>query len=540
MRGNRGIAVAMAVAMFCVWGEAGAATQSGNTKPKAKVVQVKKSAAKPQARKSNGSGYNPRYAALILDPQTGEILYSKEHTAKRHPASLTKMMTLYLTFEALKNGRMRLDTPLRVSKYAASRPQTNLSLKAGQTIPVEVAIKALVVRSANDVSVVVAETLAKSEAGFAAKMTLKARELGMASTVFRNANGLPDPAQITTAADMAKLGIALRRDFPQYYRYFETRSFSWAGVTYRTHNNVMTRYAGVDGIKTGFIRASGFNLVTSVRRNNRNLVGVVMGGSSARWRDDHMIALLNSAYTKLAKRGDQQPKAYAAASLPKPVTTTTPVAEPVVQTAAATPAAPAPLPATERARLVIQPVNEITEARVAAAIAAPAPVPAPQPEITVAGINPQTQPVTVRAEARPMPSAPPQVPTPLADAAPEKPLLKREAVNFDRNTLQFQLANIQTGASAPSHGGISGAWGIQVGAFANAAQARQAAVDAMRRAPSELKSSTIAVKSGSAGSSVHRARIANLSESQAKTACQRLIASKSPCFVYRADTENGL
>lgn len=261
---------------------------------------------------------DPRYAALIMDPKTGEVFHEKNAAAKRYPASLTKMMTLYLLFEALESEKLSLNTRLPVSDYAATMPQTNLSLSAGEEIPVETAIKSLIVRSANDVSVVVAEALGGDVENFATMMTIKARQLGMSGTRFANPNGLPDSEQYTTARDMAKLGIALKRDFPKYYSYFSVREFSWAGTSYYTHNRVMLRYAGVDGIKTGYIGTSGFNLVTHCNRGGRPLIGVVMGGSSGRWRDDRMIVLLNQGYQILASRGAARGKLYPA-NLPRSI-----------------------------------------------------------------------------------------------------------------------------------------------------------------------------------------------------------------------------
>ncbi len=235
----------------------------------------------PVASASTGVN-DPRYADLVMDPVTGEVLHQDSPDARRHPASLTKMMTLYLLFDALQKGRITMDDRMPVSALAASQPQTNIALDQGDSVPVETAIKAIVVRSANDVAVVVAEALGGTEDHFADMMNAKAKALGMTKTHFENANGLPNDNQYTTARDMAKLGIALKRDFPQYYPYFSTREFSWQGVSYYTHNRVMLRYAGVDGIKTGYIGNSGFNLVTSVTRGGRPLVGVVMGGHHRR------------------------------------------------------------------------------------------------------------------------------------------------------------------------------------------------------------------------------------------------------------------
>lgn len=222
--------------------------------------------------------------------------------APRYPASLTKMMTLYLTFEALSKNKLSLNDTLPVSAHAASQPQTNLALQPGDRIAVKDAILSIVVRSANDSAVTLGEGLANgSEEDFAIKMTQKARALGMKHTVFHNASGLPDPQQHTTARDMAMLGLALRKHFPQYFPLFKTESFNFRGVTYVTHNHVMMRYSGVDGIKTGYIRASGYNLVTSATHDNHHVIGVVLGGSTFRERDDKMIALLDKSFTQLAQ-----------------------------------------------------------------------------------------------------------------------------------------------------------------------------------------------------------------------------------------------
>ena len=201
-----------------------------------------------------------KYAALVMDVESGEVLFSRNADTRRHPASLTKIMTLYLLFEALENGKVTMNTPLKVSKRAAGQPASKLGLRRGKTIRVEVAIKALVVKSANDVATVVAEALGGTEAGFARMMTEKAKALGMKRTQFRNASGLPNRRQLSTARDMARLGIAVQRDFPKYYAYFRTNRFKWGGRTYRSHNRLLGNYKGTDGVKTGYIRAAGSNL----------------------------------------------------------------------------------------------------------------------------------------------------------------------------------------------------------------------------------------------------------------------------------------
>lgn len=233
-----------------------------------------------------------KYAAIVVETNSGKILYQSASTAPRYPASLTKMMTLYLLFEALDSGRLTASTRIPVSAYAASRPPAKLGFKPGQSIDVQTAILALCVKSANDVATAVAEYLGGSEEQFATMMTAKAHKLGMRATTFRNASGLPDPEQITTARDMAALAAALRQRFPHHYHYFANRSFSYNSKTIRGHNDLLGRVNGVDGLKTGYIRASGFNLATSVSRGGRRVVAIVMGGASAKARDAHMEDLI--------------------------------------------------------------------------------------------------------------------------------------------------------------------------------------------------------------------------------------------------------
>ncbi len=268
----------------------------------------KKAVASKSSKKRYSSRHAPQprpYSALVVDADTGRVLYEKNASGTRYPASLTKMMTLYLTFDALRRGKLSLDEDMPVSKKAASQPQTNIALEKGDRLDVRTAIESLVVRSANDAAMVLAEAIGGTEWNFALMMTQKARQLGMNNTVFQNPSGLPDNSQHTTAFDMARLAIALRRDFPEYYHFFSLQSFSHNGITYPSHNRVMERYDGVDGVKTGYIRASGFNLVTSVKKNGHNLVAVIIGGKSSKSRDNEMIDLLDRTFAKLdtAHRG---------------------------------------------------------------------------------------------------------------------------------------------------------------------------------------------------------------------------------------------
>lgn len=245
---------------------------------------------------------NEKYAGIVVDARTGKVLYEDRADARRYPASLTKMMTLYLTFEALEAGRINENTRVPVSRNAAAEVPSKLGLRVGSTITVEQVILALVTKSANDAATAIGEFLGGSEDKFAELMTQKARQLGMTRTVFQNAHGLPNPQQYTTARDMARLGIALREHFPDRYHYFSTRSFTYGGATYGNHNRLLGNVPGVDGIKTGFINASGFNLVASVRNDGRLVVATVMGGRSGASRNAHMRELL-ARYVPKASRG---------------------------------------------------------------------------------------------------------------------------------------------------------------------------------------------------------------------------------------------
>jgi D-alanyl-D-alanine carboxypeptidase len=257
-----------------------------------------------------------RYAAIVIDAETGEVLNSADADTRNYPASLTKMMTLYMLFEALEQGRLTLDSKLTASQRAAGMSPSKLGLKPGDTIRVREAILALVTKSANDVAVTVAESLADSEWQFAIKMTERARALGMSRTTFKNASGLPNKGQLSTARDMATLSAALLRDFPQHYHYFSASSFSWQGRTYSNHNNLLGQYRGTDGIKTGYIRASGFNLAASVERNGRRLIAVVFGGRTAKSRDQQMVRLLDRGFSTVTAHSTPVPDT---APAPKPL-----------------------------------------------------------------------------------------------------------------------------------------------------------------------------------------------------------------------------
>ena len=246
------------------------------------------------------------YASIVMDAQSGRILHQRGSRTKVYPASLTKMMTLYMVFDALRRKKLGRHQRIRVSRHAARQEPSNIKLKAGDRISVEQAILSLVCRSANDSAVVLAEAIGGSEGRFARLMTQKARQLGLRHTTFHNASGLFHPKQTTTAHDMARLAVHLIKHFPHEYHYFKRRRFSYKGQLYKTHNRLVGRIHGVDGLKTGYIRRSGFNLVTSAKRNGRRLVGVVIGGKTAKWRDRHMTSLIEMGFVKCAKMLQQK------------------------------------------------------------------------------------------------------------------------------------------------------------------------------------------------------------------------------------------
>ncbi|MDH7801629.1 D-alanyl-D-alanine carboxypeptidase (penicillin-binding protein 5/6) [Rhizobium sp. AN70] len=250
---------------------------------------------------------NAGYAHFIMDANTGKVLAAQNADVLNHPASLTKMMTLYMTFEALHAGRLRWDQKITMSKNGAATIPSKLYVRQGQTFTVREAVYGMIVKSANDMAEGMGDHLGGSEARFAEMMTRKARQLGMTKTVFRNASGLPSKSQVTTARDMARLGLALQRDFPKEYGLFAMESFSFRGKRIRGHNNLMYRYNGMDGIKTGYTNASGFNLVSAINDNGRRVVGVVLGGKTARSRDAQMAALLDKAMPQASRgRGNTQ------------------------------------------------------------------------------------------------------------------------------------------------------------------------------------------------------------------------------------------
>jgi D-alanyl-D-alanine carboxypeptidase len=302
----------------------------------ASAVAVPPASARHRAFSAGGS--SPAFEAIVLDAATGQVLRSSNPDVATYPASLTKMMTLYLTFEALNQGRLTLSQMLPVSEAASSRAPTKLGLLPGETVSVHDLILGLVTRSANDAATVLAEAMGGSEPAFVDRMNQKARQLGMTRTIYRNPSGLPDPDQHTTARDMARIALALYHDFPREYRYFSTREFVFRGDVVKTHNHLLEWYEGADGIKTGYVHASGFNLAASAVRNGHRLIGIIMGGSSARSRDEIMANLLDQGFADVGSAVGRASSLIAAAA-PQPAVAPTPV--PAARAAIASPPAAA-------------------------------------------------------------------------------------------------------------------------------------------------------------------------------------------------------
>jgi len=426
---------------------------------------------------------NSKYAAYVIHAESDDVLFDRYSTARRYPASLTKMMTLYMLFEAVEAGELTMESKLKVSARAAGQPPSKLGVKAGTTISVDTAIQALVIKSANDVAVVVAEKLGGSEWQFAKKMTNRARKLGMRSTTFRNASGLPNSRQVTTARDMAELGRRVMQDFPQYYHYFAAKSFTYGGRTYSTHNSLVKNYTGADGIKTGYTRRSGFNLVTAAEKDGVRLIGVVLGGRKSWSRDRHMRDILDNAFAEVAK----SPTRIAALHRHKPAPRLKPT--------------------------------------LAAAIAANTAAP------TIIGNEPlRNEIITAAAGFADIP----------ADAGDVLGALIASADVDDFN--EFERARI---ASVPDADGFIGegdfekanafSFGVQIGAYSSKEMAQSELEAAAVKSGFTERDRAILPTARADGSMLYRARFRKLTEIEATLACTELKASDVSCFVVSED-----
>jgi D-alanyl-D-alanine carboxypeptidase len=472
-------------------------------------------------------------AAVIVDGLSGRVLYERNANEIRYPASLTKMMTLYLLFEAFENGTLTYESELPTSSFAASQSPTKMNLRPGETISAKTAMEAIVVRSANDVAVVVAEALGGTEAGFARLMTQKAGELGMLNTHFANASGLPDAQQISTAADMALLGRRLAYDFPQYYPFLSITEFQFKGRTYGGHNNLLGAFEGTDGIKTGYTRASGFNLVTSVVRGNKHVVGVVMGGTTAVSRDNEMKRLISIAFDEI----DKNPLLVAYANVPWrngdgpktfPSWTTTPP-PPVVLAAfgESRPSSRAPAPravvlaVAPPGNAVIpqqKPLLQLASATTTETFTGDdliASLSGAEPELRGGSVGLDgTSSVAAERIATMLPTPKPVIPTvSVASFVPRTPLLP-------------------TPAPRRQSAGADTRWAIQIGVFANEdAAAAQLAVAAERSMDVLGQAQRLVIPfTGEGGRTLYRARFGLFAEGEARAVCQRMMARGETCF----------
>jgi D-alanyl-D-alanine carboxypeptidase len=536
--------------------------------------------------------YNPAFASIIVDGNSGAVLSANNPDGSRHPASLTKIMTLYLLFERLESGKMKLDSEMDVSEHASEQAPTKLGLRPGQTLRVEDAIKGLVTRSANDAAVVIAEAIAGDEGDFAKLMTKKARSLGMTRTVYKNASGLPDDDQVTTARDQSTLGRAIQDRFPRYYRYFSTSVFNYHGRSIRNHNHLLGSVEGVDGIKTGYTRASGFNLVASIRRGNRHLVGVVLGGRSGGSRDAIMRNLLaenlpkgstNRTVAAIAERSTSDSNAEVADDEAASRPTQMVQVQGAVQVASATPEAVTP---------VARPAAGMTRSLAAPAAPQPRPEPGPlnsgviqsQQIAAIPGSSEPMKPVRVKtvqvkaapiklasaAGAQPAPAVTSSVASARGDVAETSNSVIAKAEQPARAELPVQPANHGTGqgllgvlpasaakpapaqamASAdPSprtqptatqqNGAIKpvaahSGWIIQVGALESESEARQRLDAARDQAHGMLgKADPFTEPVAKGDRKLFRARFAGLDRDQAEAVCKTLKRSDISCIAIR-------
>ncbi len=542
-------------------------------------------AATRRKAKTSKPAENKLYSAIVVDTQTGAVLTEKSADSIRHPASLTKIMTLYMTFEAIDRGTLSLSDRIAVSDHASSMSPSKLGLRPGQSIRVEDAIKAVVTKSANDIAVALAERLGGSERMFAASMTRKARALGMSRTTFRNASGLPDPQQVTTARDMAKLAMAMLRDFPHRYHYFGIRNFEYNGSVMTNHNRLLGQYPGLDGIKTGYINASGFNLVASAKQNGRRLVGVVFGGQSWRSRNDRMVKLLDDGFSMVANRNmpriqeaslesdtdtadardamdvppvpyrrpdiaaddnttdEAEDAAYAPATsqqitsmIDAAQTQQTQTARPVATPAPYTPPAATDPFSQQPLTGTVAPQTQTAYTQDDAAAVQQMVAPASQPPATNTS-RPANN--TVAARHAPVPTSKHvSKPEPTTTTAAGKPS-KTDADDAYRPTgntrtvMQLRIPRSQLPVGvAPSQiasaGNSSRGWSIQVGAFPSRAMTDQALRTAQSRLPSHLRQGQpVIIPQSSGGGIIFRARLQGYNELQANAAC----ASLGSCIV---------
>ncbi len=493
--------------------------------------------------RAHAESYAPPSSSIVVDGNTGNVLHAANADALRHPASLTKIMTLYLLFERLDAGRIKLDTPLKVSEHASEQAPTKLGLKPGQTIAVEDAIKAVVTKSANDAAVAIAENLGGDEEEFAKLMTEKAHLLGMNRTTYVNASGLPDDDQITTAQDQAVLGRAIQERFPHYYKYFSTAQFVYHGAAMRNHNHLLGAVDGVDGIKTGYTRASGFNLVTSVHRDGRYVVAVVLGGRSAFERDAHMRELI-AAHIKEASLRHTAPAVADKEEQrgePKPVTfAKAPLASRLDPTATASLNAKANGSTAVGSSDPIQPllVKTISYRTAPVQTASLAPMPA-----LVPAAAPSSQPAAAPAVRPPPTAQSSEAPTTIVVASAEPAAVatstkiepfKSEPSKSDPAKAGLTKTDLATAEPTTPQIHARGAWLIQIGAFEGENEAKQHLSAAQLKVPVMLAAAdpfTERVQKGD--KALYRARFAGFDKEMAEAACKQLKRNDITCITVK-------
>ena len=539
----------------------------------------------------------PRQAALVLDANTGAVLHNREADSPRHPASLTKMMTLYLVFEQLERGRLTMSSRINVSASAAASAPSKLGLEAGSTILLGDLVKAIIVKSANDMAAAVAEHIGGSEDKFAVLMTEKARALGMRGTTFKNASGLPHDEQVTTARDMLTLALALQDHFPSYYPLFASRTFAYDGNSHRSHNTLLGSFEGTDGIKTGYTRASGFNLVSSVRRGQKHIVAAVFGGTSASARNTQMRTLLTLALTKASTSKTRRPEPQIARAkplaepkvriaeapapalilAPEPVKRPAPImaekasasAAPDVAATQPEPVAPTPAPpAIEIARVRSVQITPLQRSAPAEpAVVASVPLTEPPPAATAAPVAsapvalqqpPQARAPQVALAPAPVTTAtPPSTATlapvprvPVVQAPPVQPArgaapstLQQQAAALDGTSTPkaapppVQFAQANAAASFRLAGPVTAPQGgvqIQIGAYASQADAERQLATTRERVGGLLNSyQAVALPVQTSGRALYRARYAGFDAQTAATVCTELRRRQIDCLVTR-------
>ena len=493
------------------------------------------------------------FSAVTVDAATGKIIYGKNIDDKRYPASLTKVMTLYVLFEEIEAGRMSFSTSMKVSKKASLQQPSKLGLRAGSTISARDAMYALITKSANDAAMVIAEHISGSQDAFAKRMTSTARSIGMTRSTFTNPNGLPDTRQVTTARDMATLGLRIQRDFPGYYKYFATRSFKYGRRTHGNHNRLLGRLKGVDGIKTGYTRASGFNLISSRELNGRRIVGVVLGGKTGNARNTYMTNILNRDIAKATLNGNRiaavagSPAGYSQTA-EKARARTVDAEAPSVEPAIANP----PVPREKPVVAIQKAPEQVQIAAIAKSISA-GPVPSAAPVEAATETNSSiTEQETVVVPAQGVTFASVVVPTTStksdslivasASQLPAPEIKNQARIDDKTNTANTAASDVPTStkgtkvisdpakieARLAEH---QSSWNIQIGAFPTQEGAKSRIIAAKATKVSLLNDATpFLMAIDKDGGTIYRARFSGLNKSQAATACRQLKRAGVGCF----------